>query len=155
MTYRKLDQRDHKKLLELIRELKAEGHDLSVYEYLANTIRLRTHLREQVFTGAFDGEKLVGMLRARIDKSHSHKCKLCMGFTEHHRGQGLALKLFEASVEAMKNAGLQVIHALIFSDNGPSIAFARKCGFEYTGRFPLHHLREGKPVDDLIYTYYL
>lgn len=151
MMVRALDVRDEKKILSLLRILQSEGHDLSVLSYLKDHASLLRALRDEVIVGSFDGEDLVGILRSSRDSRHPHKCKLCIAFKNDYTGKGNALHILEEAEPIMKKAGIEIIHALIFSDNKKSIAFAEKAGFTYCGKFPYHHKVDGVVIDDMVY----
>lgn len=151
MEIRKIRSGDEKDVSELLSALKKEGHDLSVYRAFD---AFQEDVKTSVWIGVWD-EKLVGVYRAAMDSNTPHKCSLCIGFVSGYQGKGLAKKMFDLGVPLLQQKGVEVIHAWIYSNNAPSMAFAKKIGFEENGRVPIHHYENGQRVDDLLYAYYL
>lgn len=154
MEIRQLTEQDEQQLLDLLEKLSAEGHDLSVIRMPKET-GYQKDLQHAVYLGAFDDDAMVGVYRASIPEKAPHKCSLCIGLTAPYQGKDVALQFFEAGLPLLKERGVEVIHAWIYSFNMASIAFAEKVGFEEYGKVPVHHYRDGEAVDDLLYAYFL
>lgn len=67
------------------------------------------------------------------------------------RGQGLGQQLLEATCEAWQQRGNWKLIGLLFASNAPSIALARKCGFEEVGLHRRHAQLEGEWKDTVVY----
>jgi len=65
--------------------------------------------------------------------AHRHAGTLGMGLLPECRGQGLGLKLIEATLEAARRFGLLRVELSVHADNLPAIALYRRVGFEQEG----------------------
>ena len=81
-----------------------------------------------LFLGAFLEEELVGCIIASFDGRKGWINRLAV--LPEHRRRGIAQILISAADEALQKKGAQVIGALIFDTNEPSLELFQKMGYK-------------------------
>jgi ribosomal protein S18 acetylase RimI-like enzyme len=86
---------------------------------------------------ADDEGKIVGWcdaLPGSVSAGAAHIARLGMGVHPAYRGRKLGRRLLEATIEKVRQAGLEKIELSVYSSNLPAIALYRKLGFVEEGR---------------------
>ncbi|WP_350343441.1 GNAT family N-acetyltransferase [Proteinivorax tanatarense] len=104
--------------------------------------------------GAFEKEQLIGAFSARRGKGNKrHSCHIAAAFTKACRGKGISQKLMDYALGHLKQEGIWMIRAYVYSYNKASVASLLSCGFTCSGT--VHKLqwneKEGRYIDDLIF----
>ncbi|MGQ0796891.1 MAG: GNAT family N-acetyltransferase [Methanobacteriota archaeon] len=102
--------------------------------------QLRSHRTSYV--GAFDGERLVGMVLGTHDSRKGWINRLAVH--PEFRRRGIGRRLVRASEAALRRTGIEMFAALIEENNEASVVFFRSIGYE-TARlwYARRRLRKG------------
>lgn len=102
----------------------------------------------------FEREAVLALFKAKQGGQYrSHAAFLSAAVRKDRRGQGLVQQLGRLATPILKERGILVARAYIYSDNHASIAAALKDGFHCTGSVHMHHMDQqtGQWVDDMIF----
>ncbi|ABR47900.1 GCN5-related N-acetyltransferase [Alkaliphilus metalliredigens QYMF] len=103
---------------------------------------------------ALDEKQVVGVFRAkRGGKNKEHSAFLTVAVNPEYRGCKLAKRLTLFSLEKLRELGIKVARAYVYSDNKASINTLLSTRFTLSGCVYQHHYDEkaGEYVDDLIF----
>lgn len=125
-------------------------------------VRYQTEAQlEQVFEdktihlfGAFNGDKLVGVFQARQGEGNkAHSCHIAGAVTSELRGKKVSSKMMEYALGRLKDRGIWMIRAYVYSNNPSSVASLLAAGFTWAGTVYKHQWdeNEGRWLDDLIF----
>lgn len=155
ITCRDLKKSDAPDLYALFTELKQEKAGVSF-----TRIESREQA-EQLFTqpdihlfGAFAGDKLIGVFQARQGRDNkTHSCHIAGAVTKEYRGKGISSRMMDYALSRLKERGIWMIRAYVYSNNAASIASLLAAGFTWAGTVYKHQRDEetGKWLDDLIF----
>lgn len=107
------------------------------------------------FVADLDGE-VVGWCDAiPEDGGRAHIACLGMGVLREHRGQGIGKRLLQATIDAIRQSGLEKIELSVYSSNEAAIALYRSLGFVEEGLKKRGRLVEGIYDDVLIMALFL
>ena len=96
-------------------------------------------------------DKIVGGCDAiPADGGRSHLGDLGMGVLAEFRGQGIGKQLLQATIDKVRESGLEKIELSVYSSNEPAIALYRSLGFVEEGRKRRGRLVEGIYDDVLV-----
>jgi len=155
VTLRELQEKDIPKVISLFSNLSKEMAEVSfadvatkeeLYEWLKNPNTF-------VYVAA-DGDVILGVLRAKRGKGNKkHSCYLTVAVDYNFRGNSIAQDLTNYSLQMLKEKGIEIARAYIYSNNKASINTILSCGFTFAGNVYRHHFDEksGTYVDDLIF----
>ena len=154
IQYSKPDRQDIPAILELFQSMKNEPHR-STFSDVNNGDQILNWLNQEDYNlyVARTDKKIIGVLRAYQEPDlQRHACLLTIAVSTAYRKQGIGKSLIIYGVADLKNKGILVARALIFSDNKPSINTFLSAGFSITGSILKHHFnhQSGHYVDDLI-----
>ncbi|MBQ6000423.1 MAG: GNAT family N-acetyltransferase [Clostridia bacterium] len=101
---------------------------------------------------AFDGEQLVGFLKAErgAPRRIAHSAYLTIGLLACARGKGLGTALFQMLEEWAQGAGLTRLELIVRRDNDIAIRLYQKFGFEIEGIKPRALFVDGAYVDEYL-----
>lgn len=152
---RELVKHDVKAMFAFCQALKNEGAIMSFVEIerpeeVMAWIMSET---EHIF-GMWENDELIAVLKAKQGKSYKkHSVFMTAAVKESHRGEGLIVTLSDYVYPLLRERGIKIARAYIYSDNEGSVRAAKKDGFEYSGCVKMHHYNKDKEiwVDDLIF----
>lgn len=103
--------------------------------------------------GAFAGDLLVGVFQARQGQGNkTHSCHIAGAVTREYRGQKVSSHMMNYSLGRLKERGIWMIRAYVYSTNTASIASLLSEGFTWAGTIYKHQKdEEGRWLDDLIF----
>lgn len=155
IVYRTLEKEDIPKVVAMFHELAQESAEVSFAEILSEEEIAGWLDNENKFVyGAFEGERLLGILGAtRGEGNENHCVELTAAVGRNDRGKNIGKAMINYAVEQLKLAGVKLARAYIYSDNRPSINTILSCDFTFSGCVYQHHYceKQGKYVDDLIF----
>lgn len=154
MEIRQLNKADQTNILKCLQEIKTQGYDLSVLEYLEDESLLEQDLEHEVLVGAC-GFGLAGLFRGKRKPGREHSAHITAYVSPNYQGRELATQMTALGLKLLKEKAVKVIHAYVYSNNEASIHSMLKQGFILSGRVPMHHFEDDEIVDDLIFVKYL
>ncbi len=155
VSFRELQERDIPKVISLFSNLSREMAEVSFAE-VASIDEIKGWLKNPstyVYVAAHD-DVILGVLRAKGGKGNkSHSCYLTVAVDYNFRGNSVAQDLTNYALKMLKEEGLELIRAYVYSNNKASINTILSCGFTFTGNIYRHHYDEksGAYIDDLIF----
>ncbi|MTI49487.1 GNAT family N-acetyltransferase [Sporosalibacterium faouarense] len=155
IKYRRLRKDDIDQLIAFFRDLNHEGAEVSFSE-VEKKEEIESWLNDErmhVFVADYDGEVL-GVLRGKQGKvGRDHSCFLTAATNKKYRGHKIAQNLTKYSLSELKEIGVKIARAYIYSNNAASVSTILKCGFTSSGCVHMHHYEEDveRYVDDLIF----
>jgi L-amino acid N-acyltransferase YncA len=155
IIFRDLKVEDIPQVLDFFMELRKENAGVSYTEY-DNEEQIREWLDNPnvfVYVAAM-GSSVLGVFKGRSDGGNkSHSAFLTCAVNGNCRGKSIAKNLTNYGLERLKENGIKIARAYIFSDNKPSINTILSLGFQFAGNVFMHHYDEEKKqyVDDLIF----
>lgn len=101
---------------------------------------LSQHLLQEpeFFIGAFDNDKLIGLVIASSDRRKGWINRLAV--IPDYRGRGIARELIRRAEQALYKTGIRIISCLIFKTNLPSIKLFES--EDYDSTCPVLYLRK-------------
>jgi ribosomal protein S18 acetylase RimI-like enzyme len=155
VSFRDLIEEDIPQVLSFFQELKEENAGVSYTEY-ENGEEIKEWIdNPNIYVyAALYGEKVVGVFKGRSDGGNKkHSAFLTCAVDGRYRGKNIAKNLTFYGVEKLKENGIKIARAYVYSDNKPSINTILSCGFQFSGNVLMHHFDEQKQqyVDDLIF----
>ena len=155
VTFRDLLAADIPQVLSLFEELKEENAGVSFTEYEnEEEIREWIHNPNIYVYAALYGDRVAGVFKGRSDGGNKrHSAFLTCAVDERYRCNNIAKNLTYYGVESLKENGIKIARAYVYSDNKPSINTILSCGFQFAGNVYMHHYDEEKQPygDDLIF----
>ncbi len=154
IDYRVMVAEDVPLLADFFDRLREEGVMMSFVD--AGASDLENWLESQgVFCYVVEAQgEVVGLIKAKRPKRSNQRfwAFLSIAIDSSHRETGLARGLTDFACQRLREEGIQIVRAYIYSDNLASLATARACGFLETGRVVAHHRDEetGENIDDVI-----
>jgi len=150
-----MGKKDVLKVYNFFQDLKKEGAQISFTD-IDSTFDIEKMLNDKnVFIYiAYYGDEIAGVFRGlRGNKYKSHSAFLTAAVDQRLRGQKIAQKLTGFGLEDMKNKGIKIVRAYVYSDNQPSVSTLLKQGFTLSGCVHMHHYNDNikRYVDDLIF----
>ncbi|WP_432663953.1 GNAT family N-acetyltransferase [Wukongibacter baidiensis] len=155
IRFRKLEEKDVPKVISMFSNLSSERTEVSFAE-IASMDEIRAWIKNPdtfVYVAA-DGDVISAVLRAKRGKGNKkHSCNLTVAVDYNFRGNSIAKDLTEYALKLLKNEGIKIARAYIYSNNKSSINTILACGFSFTGNVHMHHYDEKESiyVDDLIF----
>lgn len=155
IVYRTLEKEDIPKVITMFSELAKEAVEVSFSEILSEEEIVEWIEDENTYVyAAFEGELLLGMLRAkRGEGAQNHCALLTVAVKRSYRGKRIAKDIINYGLQQLKEAGVHLARAYIYSDNRASINTILSCDFTFSGCVYQHHYseKEQKFIDDLIF----
>lgn len=159
IQFRDFEERDVQEVRNIFLRLREESAEVSFIDYTEEE-SIRKWLGDEknlVYVALWEGS-VVGVFKARRgerehteDKTHAAflSCATDMEF----RGRSIAKDLTLYGIERLREKGVKIARAYIYSDNKASINTILSCGFQFAGSVHMHHFdeRRGIYVDDLIF----
>lgn len=154
IQYLKPEKSDAEMMFDLFQQLKRDGHELTFadvrhpqeivawLETESNSLYIARHFQQ-----------VIGVLRAVKGKEKtSHACQITIAVSSEYRQQGIAKSLVQYGLSDLKNQGILIARAFVFSDNKPSLNTLLSVGFTITGSIAKHHYNHQKEIyaDDII-----
>lgn len=155
ITFRELQEKDIPKVISMFSNLSKERAEVSFVD-IASIDEIRNWLNNPntyVYVAA-DGDVISAVLRAKRGKGNqSHSCNLTVAVDYNFRGNSIAKELTEYVLDLLKEEGIKIARAYIYSNNRASINTILSCGFVFAGNIHMHHYdeRTGNYVDDLVF----
>lgn len=155
VSFRDLIVEDIPQVISFFEELKKENAGVSYTEY-ENEEEIKGWIEDpNIYVyAALYGERVVGVFKGRSDGgSKSHSAFLTCAVDGRYRGNNIAKNLTFYGLGRLKENGIKIARAYVYSDNRPSINTILSCGFQFSGNVYMHHYDEkkGQYVDDLIF----
>jgi len=155
IIFREMKGKDHQQVLVLFEKLQGETSEVSFAEIL-NEEDLQEKVNEKGahFYVALKEETVVAVFRGRQGVGNkSHSAFLTIAIDPSARKKGLAKNFTNYCLEDLKEKGVTVARAYVYSNNKPSINTILSAGFTFAGCVYQHHKIEttGEYVDDLIF----
>lgn len=155
LDLRRMHNSDIDKVYNFFNNLKSEGAMVS-FSDINDKRQLLQWLNDKnvfVYLAALNDE-IVGVFRGiRGEKYKKHSALLTAAVDVNLRGRKIAQKLTDYGLKDMKNKGIKIARAYVYSDNNSSVSALLKLGFSLSGSVHMHHFNEDKQiyVDDLIF----
>lgn len=155
VTFRELLLEDIPQVISFFRKLKEEKAGVS-YAECESSDEIREWIDNSniyVYAALLES-KVVGVFKGRSDGGNKgHSAFLTCAVDERHRGNNIARNLTLYGLERLRENGIKIARAYVYSDNKPSINIILSCGFQFAGNVYMHHYDEEKQqyVDDLIF----
>ncbi len=105
-----------------------------------------------------EANHVIALVKAKQGhEGRKHNAFMSAAVLKSRRGEGLVSQLAEQVYPRLKERGIKIIRAYIYSNNHASISSVLKEGFTCTGSVHMHHYNETTEawVDDLIFHKYL
>ncbi len=109
--------------------------------------------REHLFAHMEAG-RVIALVKARQGETYkSHSVFMSAAVAKEHRGKRLVQDLSDWVYPQLKDRGIVLARAYVYSDNHSSIAAALRDGYRCTGAVHMHHFDQeaGAWVDDMIF----
>jgi ribosomal protein S18 acetylase RimI-like enzyme len=154
IQYMKPEISDAEKMFNLFQQLKRDGHEVTFADVShPKEIVAWLETENNSFYIARHFEQVIGVLRAvkEIGKT-AHACQITIAVSSEYRQQGIAKSLVQYGLSDLRNQGLLIARAYVFTDNKPSLNTLLSVGFTITGSIVKHHYNHQKEiyVDDII-----
>jgi len=155
IRFRELEEKDIPKVISMFSKLSEERAEVSFVE-IATKEEIRNWIKNPdtfVYVAA-DGDVISAVLRAKRAKGNKmHSCNLTVAVDYNFRGNSIAKDLTEFGLKHLKDEGIKIVRAYIYSNNKSSINTILDCGFSFAGNVHMHHYDEKADayVDDLIF----
>ncbi|WP_432408691.1 GNAT family N-acetyltransferase [Wukongibacter sp. M2B1] len=155
IRFRELEEKDVPKVISMFSNLSSERTEVSFVE-IASMDEIKAWIKSPdtfVYVAA-DGDVISAVLRAKRGKGNKkHSCNLTVAVDYSFRGNSIAKELTEYALRLLKNEGIKIARAYIYSNNKSSINTILACGFSFAGNVHMHHYdeKENIYVDDLIF----
>ena len=93
--------------------------------------------------GVYDGGRMVGFTLVGVDDWRGARCAFdaMTGIVKSHRGQGIAGKMFDATLPKLKAAGVKEFWLEVLQSNAPAIKAYQRTGFRTVREFDCFQLR--------------
>ncbi len=152
---RAMEMRDVPKVLGLFGQLSAEMTAVP-FDSIANEAQIADWLdREDTFVYvAADGDLILAVIRAKRGQGNKeHAAHIALAVDERFGGRKYAAQLTEFCIGALKEVGVELVRAFVYSNNQSSIETVLCCGFTLGGSVYKHHydLNAERYIDDLIF----
>ena len=139
----------------LCREMAEEGAGVG-FVRITNPEKIADRLGDDRYflLGAFIDGAMVGAFQARRgEPGKEHSCHIAGATTNSWRRKGLGRLMLEHALPRLKDKGMWLIRAYVYSNNLPSIAALLAAGFTWAGTVYKHQWneKEQRYVDDLIF----
>jgi phosphinothricin acetyltransferase len=85
--------------------------------------------------------------RWRSRAAYDYTCESTIYLAQDGVGRGLGLPLYQALMQALKDAGMHAVVGCIALPNAGSVFLHEKCGFEKVGHFPQVGKKFGEWID--------
>jgi len=105
-----------------------------------------------------EANHIIALVKARQGHDgREHSAFMSAAVVKVRRGEGLVSQLASQVYPRLKERGIKIIRAYIYSNNHASISSVLKEGFQCTGAVHMHHFDEKTEswVDDMIFHKYL
>lgn len=155
VTFRDLLLEDIPQVISFFEELKEENAGVSYVE-CENSDEIKEWINNPniYIYAALYGDRVVGVFKGRTDGGiKAHSAFLTCAVNGRYRGKNIAKDLTFYGLKRLKENGIKIARAYVYSDNKPSINTILSCGFQFAGNVYMHHYDEvkGLYVDDLIF----
>lgn len=155
VLFRELLLEDIPQVISFFKELKEENAGVS-YTECEGPDEIREWIENpNIFVyAALQENSVVGVFKGRSDGGNkSHSAFLTCAVDGRYRGNNIAKEITLYGLEKLKENGIKIARAYVYSDNKPSINTVLSCGFQFSGNVYMHHYDEDKQqyVDDLIF----
>lgn len=155
IQFKIMGEEDLSKVYEFFQCLKEETIDISFTD-VGSKMEIEGMVRDEfVFLYvAYYKNEIAGVFRGMRGKGNKdHSAFLTAAVPKKLRGKRIAQKLTDFGLDDMKNKGVKIVRAYVYSDNTSSVSTLLKQGFTFSGCVNMHHYDEKKDryVDDLIF----
>ena len=152
---KELDSSHIPQFFALCRELEGQRAGVSFVRYQSEEQLQQVLADEYIHLfGAFDGDKLVGVFQARQGQGNkAHSCHIGGAVTSELRGKKVSSRMMEYALTQLKDRGIWMIRAYVYSDNPSSVASLLAAGFTWAGTVYKHQWDDStnRWIDDLIF----
>ncbi|MDW7670362.1 MAG: GNAT family N-acetyltransferase [Bacillota bacterium] len=154
IQYSKPEKNDAELIFDLFQQLKRDSHEVTFAE-VENPQEIINWLEtdSNSFYIARYNQQVIGVLRAVKGKEKTaHACQITIAVSSEYRQQGIAKSLVQYGLSDLKNQGILIARAFVFSDNKPSLNTLLSVGFTITGSIAKHHYNHQKELyaDDIV-----
>ena len=152
---RSMEMRDVPKVLGLFGQLSVEMTSVP-FDTVADEAQIATWLdRDDTFVYvAADGDLILAVIRAKRGQNNkAHAAHIALAVDERFGGRKFAVQLTYFCIDALKDEGVQLVRAFVYSNNQSSIETVLSCGFSLSGAVYKHHydLQTDRFIDDLVF----
>lgn len=152
---RAMEAKDVPKVLGLFGQLSVEMTSVP-FDTVVEAEEIEAWLsRDDIFIYvAADGDLIMAVIRAKKGQGNkSHAAHIALAVDERFGGRKYAQKLTQFCVEALKQEGVHLVRAFVYSNNQSSIETVLSCGFSLSGSVYRHHydVQSQRYIDDLIF----
>lgn len=101
-----------------------------------------------------EANHIIALVKAKQGhEGRNHNAFMSAAVLKSRRGEGLVNRLASEVYPRLKERGIKIVRAYIYSNNHASISAVLKEGFHCTGSVHMHHFNEKNKawVDDLIF----
>ncbi|WP_026477009.1 GNAT family N-acetyltransferase [Alkaliphilus transvaalensis] len=155
VQFREMKEEDIQQVVTLFKKLESESAEVSFAEIL-DEAELCEKMKE---TGCFfyvaeDNGQVVSVFRGKQGEGNkSHSALLTIAVDPNFRGKKMAKTFTQYCLDQLKNNGITLARAYVYSNNKPSINTLLSQGFTFSGCVYQHHKNEttGEFVDDIIF----
>ena len=155
MLIRELSISEISKMLTLFDGLRDEYADVSFTEvHSEKEIEGWLHHQDVHLFVAIDQDEVIGVMRAiRQTHNRDHEALTTIAVGREHRNKGVAKLLVNHSIDKLRDTGVKLLRAYVYSNNKASILTHLSCGFTCTGSVYQEHYDEktSSYIDDLIF----
>ncbi len=155
ILFRTMKEEDTEQVLSLFSKLQLESAGVSFTEII-DKVEFEAKKNEKgcFFYVAVKDYQIISVFRGRQGEGNkSHSALLTIAVDPNYRGKHLAKNFTEYCLTDLKNYGVSIARAYVYSDNKPSINALLSAGFTISGCVHQHHKNEktGDFVDDVIF----
>lgn len=155
IIYREFKKDDIEQTVSFFKDLHEEGAGVSF-----SSIQQETEIEEwmkdpciDIYVAEFNNE-ILGVFRGKKgNPGRDHSSFLTAAISKKHRGQKIGQNLTYYGLDKLKESGVKIARAYVYSNNASSVSALLKCGFTSSGCVHMHHYDEkiNQYVDDLIF----
>ncbi|WP_425449157.1 N-acetyltransferase family protein [Dethiothermospora halolimnae] len=155
VRFRDIKKEDINQVVDFFKELHHEKAEVSFSE-VEKKEEIEQWIDEPrmcLYVAEEDG-KILGVFRGKRGKEgRNHSCFLTAAVSKKCRGQKIGQRLTNYSLDRLKEEGVKIARAYVYSNNPSSVSTLLKCGFTSSGCVHMHHFDEKTNgyVDDLIF----
>ncbi|MBS4535302.1 GNAT family N-acetyltransferase [Clostridium sp. D2Q-14] len=155
IEFKVMDQEDVTNVYEFFQDLKEETIDITFAD-INSKDEIENMVRDEdvfIYTAYYKNE-IAGVFRGIRGKGNkNHSVFLTAAIPKRLRGKRIAQKLTDFGLDDMRNKGIRIARAYVYSDNNSSVSTLLKQGFTFSGCVNMHHYddKENRYVDDLIF----
>lgn len=159
MNISEVKLKDAQALYEFCYKLREEHAEMSFakVEGIEDVIEWIENDHEHLFMMR-EANHIIALVKAKQGlEEREHSAFMSAAVIKSRRGEGLVSQLAAQVYPRLKERGIKIIRAYIYSNNHASISSVLKEGFQCTGAIHMHHFNKKTQdwVDDMVFHKYL